>query len=463
VSANTTRDVTLDRPRQVAFDVLSAVTEQDAYATLLLPARLRSAHMIGRDAAFATELTYGTLRWQGSYDAICNACTDRSPSDIDPRVREVLRLGAHQLFSMNVPNHAAVATSVELAKKNGHRAAAGFVNAVLRRMAGASFDEWMSTLTADLEADSDQALSIRFSHPKWLVSELRRALLVADRPESEITDLLKCHNAPAPVTLVARPRRSTVSELIDGGAKAGRWSPLAAVLDGGDPAQVPAVRDHRAGVQDEGSQLVALAMAAPSLSAEPGAGRWLDMCAGPGGKAAVLAALAPANGAELEAWELREHRAELVRQHVPSAVTVAVRDAGDPEVVREAAGRFARALLDAPCSGAGALRRRPEARWRKSAADLPRLVRGQIRLLHAAIALTEPGGVIGYATCSPLVGETTEVVDAVLAASPDVQQLDTRQFLPVEVADVGPGPAVHLWPHLHGTDAMYFALLRRTP
>jgi 16S rRNA (cytosine967-C5)-methyltransferase len=445
----------------VAFEVVRAVTEQDAYANLLLPARLRSARLLGRDAAFATELTYGTLRWQGSYDAVCGQCVDRALSDLDPAVRDLLRLGAHQIFSMKVPDHAAVATTVELAKKNGLRGAAGFVNAVLRRMSMTSWQDWMHQLTAGMAAESDAALSLRFSHPEWLVSELRQALVASKRAESELSDLLKRDNEPAPVTLVARPGQSVVSELLDAGARPGRWSPFAAVLDGGDPTQIAAVRERRAGVQDEGSQVVAMTLADPALTDGAGAELWLDMCAGPGGKAALLAGLAATRGAELEAWEVRERRAELIRQQVPAGVTVHVRDAADPEVVRRSAGTFTRVLVDAPCSGAGSLRRRPEARWRKSAADLPELVHGQLRLLNAAVALASPGGIVGYATCSPIVAETTEVVNAVLAASQGVSMLDARKYLPADMVEVGPGPDVQLWPHLHGTDAMYMALLKR--
>lgn len=443
--------------RQVAFDVLGEVAANDAYANLVLPRQLRAAGVSGRDAAFATELTYGTLRRRGSYDAVVAACAQRPVTRIDGGVLDLLRLGAHQVFSMDVPSHAAVSTTVELTRRNGRTSATGFVNAVLRRMARSTWDEWMDQLTRDLPPGSDADLALRFSHPAWLVTSLGEALAADARPIADLTDLLAADNEPAPVTLVARPPLSTVDELVCRDAHPGRWSPFAAVLERGDPRSVPAVRERRAGVQDEGSQLVAWALTRVPLAGDRPE-RWLDMCAGPGGKAALLASLATASGASMQAWELHEHRARLVRQQVPSSTQVEVRDAAAPEVVGEHEGSFDRVLLDAPCTGAGALRRRPEARWRKSPGDVPRLAATQSRLLNAALSLVRPGGVVGYVTCSPLLAETRAVVGEVRADQ--AVPLCAQGVMPAGLAS-GPGPFVQLWPHIHGTDAMFLAILQR--
>jgi 16S rRNA (cytosine967-C5)-methyltransferase len=456
----------------VAFDVLRAVTESGAYANLLLPERLRAAGLGGRDAAFATELTYGTLRRSGTYDAIAASCVDRPWVSVDRPVQDLLRLGTHQLLGMNVPKHAAVATTVELAKSEIGRGRAGFVNAVLRRVGERSYDDWVAELSGAGDPSTAEALGLRYAHPPWLVRDLGAALTARGRPTSELTDLLEADNLAPVVTLVARPGRCTVDELVAAGARPGRWTQTAAVWPSGDPGSLPAVREHRAGVQDEGSQLVTAAVVAADVPPDPssdsssdsgpGAERWLDMCAGPGGKAALLAALAAERGASLQAWEVLPHRARLVTQAVGGGATVRVVDAGDPQRVAESAGGFDRILLDAPCSGAGALRRRPEARWRKQPEDLPALVAGQHRLLENALRLVRPGGVVGYITCSPLLDETRGVVDAVLSGRIDVERLDARSLLPGQPPHVGPGPDAQLWPHLHGTDAMYLALLRRT-
>ena len=230
------------------------------------------------------------------------------------------------------------------------------------------------------------------------------------------------------------------------------------VLEGGDPGAIPAVAEGRAGVQDEGSQLVALALA--NAPVEGRDARWLDLCAGPGGKSALLAAVgAERGGVTLTAVEPLPHRAELVRSNlraVPGEHRVLV---ADGTATPFAAGSFDRVLADVPCTGLGALRRRPEARWRRTPADLDTLRPLQERLLDAAIDATRPGGVVAYVTCSPHPAETRQVVDAVLARRTDARLEDARPLFP-GVNDLGAGPDVQLWPHRHGTDAMYLALLR---
>lgn len=450
-------------PRDVAFGVLRAVSERDAYANLVLPERLRASGLTGRDAAFVTELTYGTLRRSGTYDVILAACVDRPWERVDRPVQDVLRLGTHQLLSMEVPRHAAVNETVALASRELGRGRSGFVNAVLRRVGQRSWDEWMAELAPEASVDRIRALSLRHAHPEWIVHGLEKALASHGRPTAEIVALLDADNDPPQVTLVARPGRCEVAELEASGAVPGRWSPWAAVLPSGDPAAIPAVREQRAAVQDEGSQLVVAALAGAEVLDADAARReerWLDMCAGPGGKAGLLAALATERGATLEAWEVQPHRARLVEQAVGRHGTVRVVDAAAIERVTEAAGRYDRVLLDAPCTGLGALRRRPEARWRKTPDDVAALNDLQSRLLRNALQLVRPGGVVAYVTCSPLPAETQEVVQGVLPGA--VETLDARPLIPGDVPHLGDSPDIQLWPHLHGTDAMYLCLLRPT-
>lgn len=427
----------VDPARLVAFDVLRAVDEQDAYANLELARLLREARLTGRDAALATELASGTLRLQGAYDAVLDQL---AKGRLDAPVRDALRLGAHQVLSMRIPDHAAVGATVDLVKKRiGHRPA-GLVNAVLRKVATRSLEEWLD----------GQPRHVRHSHPEWVVAELERALA---RPD-EVEDLLAADNDRPGVTLVARPGLASREEL---GGTPLAISPYAVALDAGDPGALDAVRDGRAGVQDAGSQLVALALSRAVVEGPDH--RWLDVCAGPGGKAALLAAIARQQGARLLANERAPHRAALVRQAVRATDALVI--AGDG--TRPAwTGPFDRVLVDAPCSGLGALRRRPESRWRRRPEDLDALVPLQEALLEGALASVRPGGVVVYATCSPVLRETVGVVEAVLSRSGATLE-DAVPLLP-EAADAASphlAGAVQLWPHRHGTDAMFVAVLRR--
>jgi 16S rRNA (cytosine967-C5)-methyltransferase len=454
-----------DRARATALAVLRAVRERDAYVNLELPRLLGERGLSARDAAFATELTAGTIRRQGTYDAVLAACLTRPIARTDPDLLDILRLGCHQLLVLRTPPHAAVSTSVALARQARGQGAARLANAVLRRVATRELDDWLASVAPDASTDPDLHLAVMHSHPLWIVRAFRDALAghgfpsTGEPADAALVALLAADNVAPGVTLVARPGLSSVDDLHAAGARPGRWSPYAAVLSSGDPGALAVVRDGRAGVQDEGSQLVALLVAAAPVDGRDE--HWLDLCAGPGGKAALLGALAAVRGARVVANEVAPHRAALVRRTVaPLGEAVEVR-IGDGRAVGEAqpAG-YDRVLVDAPCTGLGALRRRPEARWRRQPSDLEALGRLQRELLTAAVDATRPGGVVAYATCSPHLAETQAVVSDVLAARPDAAPLDAPSLLP----DI-PGqraPYLQLWPHLHGTDAMFVALLRRT-
>ena len=447
----------MDAARLAAYDVLRAVRVDGAYTNLALPAVVRTHGLEGRDAAFTTELAAGTIRRQGTYDAIVRACLDRPR--VEPKVLDALRLGTHQLLGMRVPAHAAISTTVELVRARVGRGPVGFTNAVLRRVAEHEWEGWVRRLAPDPVADPQGFAALAYAHPRWVVGGLEEAL---GRRAGELPDLLAADNAPAKVTLVARPGLVTVAELEASGGARGRWSPYAVLLDAGDPGAVPAVADGRAGVQDEGSQLVALALAAAPVAGRDE--RWLDPCAGPGGKAALLAALAAARGVVLVAAERQHHRSLLVRR-AARAVGSGLLGPVTADGTRPpwAPGSFDRVLVDAPCTGLGALRRRPEARWRRTPADLDALVPLQRALLASALDSVRPGGVVLYATCSPLLEETAEVVRAVLAGRDDVHLEEAAPLLPGLPDCVGPlAGTLQLWPHRHGTDAMFLALLRRS-
>ncbi|CAM5324062.1 RsmB/NOP family class I SAM-dependent RNA methyltransferase [Streptomyces griseorubiginosus] len=451
-----------DPVRILAFEALRAVDERDAYANLVLPPLLRKARekggFEGRDAALATELVYGTLRRQGTYDAIIAECVDRPLREVDPPVLDVLSLGAHQLLGTRIPTHAAVSATVELARVVLGDGRAKFVNAVLRKVAQDDLDGWLAKVAPPYDDDPEDHLAVVHSHPRWVVSALWDSL---GGGRAGIERLLAADNERPEVTLVARPGRSGTEELLrEEAAAPGRWSPYAVRLaEGGEPGAVDAVREGRAGVQDEGSQLVTLALA--NAPVEGRDEKWLDGCAGPGGKAALLAALAAERGAVLLASEKQPHRAGLVAKALhgnPGPYQVIAADGTRPPW---RPGTFDRVLMDVPCTGLGALRRRPEARWRRRPEDLEGFGPLQRELLSTALDSVRVGGVVGYATCSPHLAETRAVVEDVLKQWPSTELIDARPLFP-GVPDLGEGPDVQLWPHVHGTDAMYLALLRRT-
>ena len=465
------RSRSTDPARLAAYTVMRAVAG-GAYANLELPKELRDKEIRGRDAAFATELTYGATRLRGLYDPIIAAAAGRAVEQIDANVLDTLRLGAHQVLGMRVAAHAAVDQTVGLARLVNGASAAGFVNAVMRRISEKDLDTWITQVVPT--DDPIKALATLHSHPEWIVRALRAALIgqgasSAETLDSDLEALLVSDNAAAKVSLVARPGLCEVEELTRSGAAPSRLSRVGAVLDSGDPGSISAVRTGRAAVQDEGSQLVALAMAAATVDTGTEHEQWLDLCAGPGGKAALLATLGAQRGATLFANEISEHRTDLVRQTldaaIDSGIEVMIGTSDGREIGEDEPETYDRVLVDAPCTGLGALRRRPEARWRRSPADLVELGSLQRALLISAIEATRPGGVICYATCSPHLAETRFVVSDVAKKRKDVEIVDARDLFqdaggnPMD--HLGEGPFVQLWPHVHGTDAMFFSLLRK--
>ncbi|OMC10158.1 RsmB/NOP family class I SAM-dependent RNA methyltransferase [Mycobacterium sp. SP-6446] len=441
----------LDPARAAAFEVLRAVSERDAYANLALPARLRERGISGRDAAFATELTYGTCRTRGLLDAIIGAAAGRSPDAINPVLLDLLRLGTYQLLRTRVDAHAAVSTTVEQAGIEFDSARAGFVNGVLRTIAGRDEKSWVEELAPDPSRDPIGHAAFVRAHPRWIAQAFADALGAA---ATELDALLASDDERPQVHLAARPGVLTAAELADAvGGSVGRYSPYAVYLPGGDPGRLAPVRDGDALVQDEGSQLVARALTLALVDDD--AGRWLDLCAGPGGKTALLAGLGAQSGARVTAVEPAPRRAELVEQNTRGLGVDVLRVDGRDTGLEPG---FDRVLVDVPCTGLGALRRRPEARWRRQPADVPPLTKLQRELLAAAIALTRPGGVVLYATCSPHLAETVGVVADALRRQP-VCALEARPLF--EPAQLGEGPYAQLWPHRHGTDAMFAAALRR--
>lgn len=446
----------VDRARDAAYRCVAAVEREGAYANLVMATIVAEAGLGTRDAAFATELAYGTLRMQGLYDAIIADAARRDVDAIDEGVRWALWLGVHQAIAMRVPPHAAVSETVDLVRSRVEPRAAAFANAVMRRVTERNKDAWLARVAG---GTGREALAVRTSHPVWVVSELEKALAADGRPGT-VAALLDADNVPAAVTLVARPGlvdRNVLAREVGGSAT--QLSPYGVRLDGGTPGAFASVREGRAAVQDEGSQLVAAAL----VAARPVAGResWLDMCAGPGGKTALLGSLAAPTGSTVDALEVHEHRAKLVRDAVRALPEGVVRVRVGDARTDVPASSYDRVLLDAPCTGLGALRRRPEARWRRTEAELDELTSLQRQLLASAARAVRPGGLVAYVTCSPVLAETT----AIVAGEHGLIPVDSRPAMDAvagsEGREWGRGPWVQLWTHIHSTDAMFLAILTR--
>ena len=435
-----------DAVRLLVFDILQEVNQRGGYSNLLLPSALTDSKFEQRDKGFATELLYGTLRMQGRHDFIAGQISDRPWAEVDNGIVDVIRMGAHQLFEMRVATHAAVSATVELARKVLGESKASFVNAMLRKMSAQSLDEWMAPVRAI--ADDVTRLSILHSHPEWIVSAYFDLL----KDFAEVEAALIANNIPASPTLVWWPGRSSKEELIELGGVPTNYSNYGMKFDG-VPNSLEPVRRRRAGVQDEGSQIVAQIFSKVAADSST----WLDLCAGPGGKAALISSIAHETGHEFTANEVSEPRAELVRQVVgKSRVWV-----GDGREIASRSEKFDAILADVPCTGLGALRRRPEVRWRRTVADLRALTQLQRELSNSAISILNEGGVFAYATCSPHFAETTVAVADILKAHPDLEQLDLTEYLPVGLQGAMRGKSLSLWTHRHESDAMFMAVFRK--
>ncbi len=432
----------------VAIDLLTRVSESDSYINLLLPSFLTKAQVPDGDRGLIQELSYGTLRWQLQYDSFIDHFT--AGKTLSPKLRIAIRLGMHQLFRMRIPAHAAIHETVELVKFF-ERSAAGMANAVLRNADRLGFEQLLTECIKGKRLED--SLAIRYSHPSWVISALRSALEL-DGKSDQLEQLLEANNETPTVNLAALPNTRAAEYLANEGLEPGGAAPTA-YLAQGNPENYLTTEGVR--VQDQGSQLVALAL----LEVADKSGRWLDMCSGPGGKAAMLQAGISDSGGILDCLEPIPNRADLVRQALNKNL---------PGNVKVGYGQDAKAdfydavLLDAPCSGLGSVRRKPESRWRKTPEQLSALTKTQAELLNAAVRALKSGGYLLYSTCSPLVIETNTQIKQVLEQHDDLELVNANEVLNRISPKLGMATnrkTAQLWTHLHATDAMFIAILRK--
>lgn len=442
---NTFKSPKPEPSRLLAFDLLTEVNRNEGYSNLLLPQALNSSKLDERDKSLVTELLYGTIRMQGKHDWVLAHISDRPWIEVDPGIVDICRMGVHQIHEMRIPDHAAVASTVEVARKRLGESKASFVNALLRNVTRKSQEDWFLPLSAI--SDPVERMSIQYSHPEWIVSAYYDLLKNWD----EVEQALAINNEAATPTLVSWPGLSTIEDLKSIGGEPTTFSPYGAHWKG-NPGVLDLIKARKIGVQDEGSQLVASVFAAASAG-----NNWLDMCAGPGGKAALLSNIAREKKIVFTANEVSAVRADLVRQ-VVNGDRVLV---GDGREIGNLEEKFDAILIDAPCTGLGALRRRPEVRWRRNLQDLRELTQLQRELIDSGIKALTVGGILGYATCSPHLAETTIQVSDLKRKHGNMEQIDVSPYLPDNLENSDRDHAMALWTHRTGTDAMFLALFKK--
>ncbi len=451
----------LQSAREVALQALCRIEQDEAYANLVLNGLLRQSQLDTRDRAFATELTYGTVRWQGQLDWVLSHFVSRPLASQHPVVRNALRLAAYQLIHLrSIPEHAVCSEAVRIVKQ--HRAtqhAAGFVNAVCRAVARG----WNALEAPDWHTDPVQHLAVTTSHPAWLIERWIRQY-GADHAAA----YARSNNEPAPIVLRTNRLRCTVDELIgslkDEGVEVAPSPVLpdaVRIKGGGGVEQLQAFQQGLCTPQDESSQLVAIV-----IDPKPGQRVW-DVCSAPGGKTTHLAERMGDYGT-IYALDVNPARVRLVEQACRRLGIQSVKAfVGDARHVQGAPGEAV--LVDAPCSGSGVLRRRPDLRWARSEADFASLVTLQREILAAAAKLVQPGGVLLYSTCSVDDEENGQNVDWFLTHHPDFRPDPFYDRLPESlqstITDRQKRQIQHgrlqLWPHLNDTDGFFVARLIR--
>lgn len=433
----------MKNPRQLAVSALIRVKHEGAYANILTSELLKEYKLNSQDAAFFTDLVNGTTRNLRYIDFVIANCLNRSFSDVEKEILVILEVSVYSYLIRRQPQHAVVNEAVELSRYVIGERAAGFVNGVMRKVVRSTQNEW--NLKALNQDNIDDSLAIRYSLPDWIYAYFKNQIT----DSAELISLLSILNEPPEVTFLSPPGMNHRLENV----RNGNWSPFSykPLLRGNIRTQL---NESNLIVQDEGSQLISLAsLLIPITGLDE---NWLDMTAGPGGKAAFLAAAAKARNARLVANELHQHRADLIKNNLDRlklSAQIVISDALKPTW----RGEFDRVLLDAPCTGLGALRRRAEARWRKKPDDLIQLVDLQKKLLNRAIGATRSGGIVAYTTCSLHPRETEEVVEFALKTS-KVKIIDIGNLLPG--IPLNSAPFIKLWPHRHGTDGMFMAALQ---
>ena len=435
--------------RECALQVLIACRKNNAWADAALKSALKTNTLSAPDAALCSRIVYGVMQNRMLLDFYIGAYCTQKPDHLQPPLLEILRIGAYQIIYLDkIPDSAAVNTSVELAKLAKRGQASGLVNAVLRKLS-----QNKKALPPVPERDDVQRLSIQYSHPKWFVKRLVSLLC---REEAE--RFLACDNQIAPITVQVNPLKTTLEALTEELQQAGisvqphSWVPDCLELSGtGDLAALPSFREGKFLVQDPAARLVSLI-----AGIRPGQ-KVLDVCAAPGGKS-LSAAFAMAGNGSIVACDLHENKLKRIQESADRlGVNIITTQAADGRVFRpEWEASFDTVLVDAPCSGLGIIRKKPDTRYKK-ADDLFTLPVVQAAILDNAARYVRPGGTLVYSTCTILPEENEQVTEAFLAEHADFGLEPFELPLPVGKSD----GSLTLWPQRHDTDGFYICRMTR--
>jgi len=442
-------------PRELAMHVLTQVEQEGAYSNLLLNTALQKASLSKSDAGLATELIYGTISRLNTLDYFLDKHVNKGTRKLQPWVRSLLRLSLYQIIYLDrIPDHAVVSEAVNLAKRRGHQGISGMVNGVLRNILR---QKESLAIPADLPAA--KRISLQHSHPEWLVERW-----ISQYGPETAEAICAANNEPPAVSVRVNTtmisREEMLKEMEGRGLQAvpSSLSPYGIVVKGaGNMALTDWYREGMISIQDESSMLVAEAVAP-----EPGM-RVLDCCAAPGGKSAHMGELMKDEGS-IVANDIHSHKGKLIADQAARLGLDCIRTVtGD---ALELPGRFEpasfdRILLDAPCSGLGVIRRKPDLKWGKTEEDIREIAALQSRLLDSVSALLRPGGVLVYSTCTIEPQENEGVVTSFVSRHPEFELDETGSLSRLKDKALVRGGGIQILPQHYHSDGFYIARLRR--
>lgn len=445
----------MDYAREAALKVLYEINQKGAYSNIAINKYLEDDKLRDIDRAFATELVYGSIKWKLTLDRVIASYSTIKLEKLSPWILNILRLGAYQLLKMSrVPTSASCNESVKLAGRYGHKASAGFVNAVLRNIARNGADAAVPPKETDLVG----YLSVTYSYPKWMVEKI-----IGVFGEEFGESFLDAGNSTPQMTVRTNTLKLSPEELIERlavesvTAVGGNYAKEAVIFkSAASVGRLEAFKNGLFQVQDESSMLAAKAL-------NPIAGDYvLDACSAPGGKATHMAQLMKNKG-KIIACDVHEHKLKLIDDSAKrlgiDIIESELMDASMPNSKYE--GAFDKVLLDAPCTGLGIIRRKPDIKWSRQTKDIEAIASLQRRLIRNVSGWVKPGGVMVYSTCTVLPEENENVVNDFLMENKDFEADDIKSFIPKELACHAKGCSLQLYPNRDGIDGFFISRIKR--